>query len=49
MFGGKVIMLPERKGNRMTADVVTSKAEMLGWKATKSINDYIREELDNAR
>jgi UDP-glucose 4-epimerase len=45
MFGGEVIMLPERKGNRMTADVVTSKTEALGWKATKSINDYIREEI----
>ena len=40
-FGGEVIMLPERKGNRMTADVVTAKTEALGWKATKSINDYI--------
>jgi len=48
MFGGKVIMLPERKGNRMTADVVTSKTEALGWKATKSINDYIREEIKSA-
>ena len=49
MFGGEVIMLPERKGNRMTADVVTSKTEALGWKATKSINDYIREEINDAR
>jgi UDP-glucose 4-epimerase len=40
-------MLPERKGNRMTADVVTAKTEALGWKATKSINDYIREEIKN--
>lgn len=46
-FGGEVIMLPERKGNRMTADVVTAKTEALGWKATKSINDYIREEIKN--
>ena len=45
MFGGQVIMLPERKGNRMTADVVTAKTEALGWKATKSISDYIREEI----
>ena len=45
MFGGEVIMLPERKGNRMTADVVTAKTEALGWKATKSISDYIREEI----
>ena len=46
-FGGEIIMLPERKGNRMTADVVTAKTETLGWKATKSINDYIREEIKN--
>lgn len=46
-FGGEIVMLPERKGNRMTADVVTAKTEALGWKATKSINDYIREEIKN--
>jgi UDP-glucose 4-epimerase len=48
-FGGEIIMLPERKGNRMTADVVTAKTEALGWKATKSINDYIREEIKSVR
>jgi len=41
MFGGKVEMLPERKGNRMTADLITAKTEALGWKANKSIKDYI--------
>jgi len=45
MFGGEIVMLPERKGNRMCADVVTAKTEALGWKPTKSINDYIREEI----
>ncbi|MDD2906924.1 MAG: NAD-dependent epimerase/dehydratase family protein [Sulfurimonas sp.] len=43
MFGGKIEMLPERKGNRMTADVVTSKTEALGWKPTKGIGKYIDE------
>ena len=43
MFGGEINMLPERKGNRMSADVVTAKTEALGWKATKSIKDYINE------
>jgi UDP-glucose 4-epimerase len=42
MFGGNVEMLPERMGNRMTADVVTSKTEALGWKAKSSIADYIK-------
>lgn len=41
MFGGKIEMLPERKGNRMTADVITDKTKALGWKATYSIKDYI--------
>lgn len=41
MFGGKIEMLPERKGNRMTADVVTAKTEALGWKPTKTIKEYI--------
>ncbi|MGB5920495.1 NAD-dependent epimerase/dehydratase family protein [Arcobacter sp.] len=45
MFGGKIEMLPERKGNRMTADVMTEKTESLGWKPTKNIKDYI----DNLR
>jgi len=41
MFGGNIEMLPARKGNRMTADVVTEKTEALGWKPEKTINDYI--------
>ena len=43
MFGGKIEMLPERKGNRMTADVVTAKTEALGWKPTRTIKEYIEE------
>jgi UDP-glucose 4-epimerase len=41
MFGGEIQMLPERKGNRMTADMVISKTEVLGWSAKRSIRDYI--------
>lgn len=42
MFGGEVVMLPERKGNRMSAsvEVVRSRNE-LGWQAEKSINEHI--------
>lgn len=40
-FGGKVAMLPERKGNRMTADVVTDKTQALGWSPTRTLEDYI--------
>lgn len=43
MFGGKIEMLPERKGNRMTSDVITEKTESLGWKAKRSIKEYINE------
>ena len=43
MFGGKIEMLPERKGNRMTADVVSAKTEALGWKPTRGIKEYIQE------
>lgn len=43
MFGGEIQMLPERKGNRMTADVLTKKTEALGWRATRNIKDYIKE------
>jgi ADP-L-glycero-D-mannoheptose-6-epimerase len=41
LFGGDIQMLPERKGNRMTAEVVTQKTEALGWKAQKHIKEFI--------
>lgn len=41
-FGGNISMLPERKGNRFGADVVTAKTEALGWKAQCSIKEYIQ-------
>jgi UDP-glucose 4-epimerase len=47
MFGGEIKMLPERKGNRMTADVLTDKTEALGWKATRSVKEYIKNLRDN--
>jgi len=43
MFGGDIEFLPERKGNRMTADVMTKKTEALGWKSNKKIQDYIND------
>ena len=36
-------MITERKGNRMSAEVVTNKTKTLGWQKSKSIKDYIRE------
>lgn len=47
MFGGEIQMLPERQGNRMTADVMTEKTEALGWKPTRTINEYIEESRNN--
>lgn len=43
LFGGEIEMLPERKGNRMIADVVTEKARALGWKPKRTIKNYIEE------
>lgn len=48
MFGGPIEILPERKGNRLTAQVVSSKTEALGWEAKNSIKDYIEDEKRNA-
>jgi len=44
MFGGKIEMLPERQGNRMTSSIDLSRSrDELGWKAEKSIKGYIKE------
>lgn len=47
MFGGEIVMLPERKGNRMTADVMSAKTEALGWKPTRTIRNYIEQMRQN--
>ncbi|MGO2233617.1 MAG: NAD-dependent epimerase/dehydratase family protein [Marinomonas sp.] len=41
LFGAQIQFIPERSGNRMTAEVVSRKTEQLGWKAEKKITDYI--------
>ena len=43
IIDGPIEMLPERKGNRMTADVITSKTEALGWSPQRKLADYIQE------
>lgn len=45
MIGGEIIMLPERKGNRMKADVVIEKTVKLGWSSKESLEDYIKKNL----
>lgn len=41
LFGGDVIMLPERAGNRKVASIDTNKTESLGWSPTRSLREYI--------
>ena len=43
MFGGEIVMLPERRGNRMEATVCSEKTKMLGWRAKRHLIDYIKE------
>ncbi len=45
MFGKDIVMISERKGNRMTAEVVTSKTEALGWRAQQTVSNYITQFL----
>ena len=35
-------MLPERKGNRQTAEVIAQKTIELGWSAKYKLEDYIQ-------
>lgn len=43
LFNGEIVMLPERQGNRMTADVNTERSKALGWQATHDLPAYIAE------
>jgi UDP-glucose 4-epimerase len=46
LFHGKIEMLPERAGNRMSASIDLSRSNgELGWKAEVSIKDHIKEFL----
>jgi len=41
MFGGEIVMMPERVGNRMQSGLDTTKARSLGWNPHRSIEEYI--------
>jgi len=43
MFGGEIVMLPERIGNRMQSSLDTTKISALGWKAKRTLEGYIKE------
>lgn len=47
MFGGEKKYLPERKGNRMSASVITEKVKALGWNEKKCLKDYINKLKNN--
>ena len=38
---GRIKMLPERRGNRMSAEVITDKTKTLGWRPKTRLEDYI--------
>ncbi len=41
LFGGEVMMLPARAGSRMSSALDSSKARLLGWKPSHSLEAYI--------
>lgn len=41
LFGGEIIMMPERPGNRQTSSVDNQKAKALGWQPQHKLTDYI--------
>ncbi len=43
LFGGETVMLPPRAANRMTAGLDTTKIAALGWKPSRSLENYISE------
>lgn len=47
LFGGELNYLPERLGNRMSAPLITEKTKALGWKATRNLEDYIKQLREN--
>lgn len=47
MYEGEIEMLPERRGNRMTAEVLSEKTKALGWSPKRKLADYINECREN--
>lgn len=46
MFRSEIEMLPERRGNRLMADVLVEKTKKLGWKQEHKLLDYINDILE---
>ena len=47
LFGGEIEMLSERKGNRMSADIITERTRALGWSPKCRLEDYITSKKAN--
>lgn len=43
MYGGEIQMLPQRKGNRLVASVISEKTKALGWEPKVNLENYIKE------
>lgn len=43
LFGGEIVMMPPRAGNRMQSGLDASKSNALGWKTTRPLEAYIRD------
>lgn len=49
MFNTDIVMLPERKGNRMSSDIDLTKSRALGWHVERGVQDYIQEIIAGKR
>ena len=45
LFGGAILMLPEREGNRKTSTVDNSRIRALGWRQMHKLDEYIKDEV----
>jgi len=45
MFCMEIEYLPERKGNRMTADIKNKKTKELGWKPHRNLKNFINDAI----
>lgn len=43
LFGGEVIMLPERRGNRLQSPVDSTKLRGLGWQPRRSLEEHVQD------
>jgi len=48
MFSKNITMLPERKGNRLSSGMDTSKSASLGWRTTHDLETYVRDIIRGA-